>query len=143
MKHALPSASLLLQAFPLYIFVVVAVLVVCLPRARELRVLLVAMLASVLVNVALKALLRQPRPAPWNCDHIPRWGSDAMSRTHGMPSGHAQLCATVATVLVLLSWEYTEWIRRSVVLAGAVCIVTCMVISRTSVSYTHLRAHET
>ena len=52
-----------------------------------------------------------------------------------MPSGHAPLCATVATVLVLLAWECTEWFRRSVVLAGAVCVVTCMVISRTSLGH--------
>ena len=104
-REILESASLLLQAFPLYMFVVVAALAACLPRAPALRVLLLAMLASVLANQALKALLRRPRPAPWSCGHVPRWGRDAATATSGMPSGHevgphcSLACSSVTAIL--------------------------------------------
>ena len=138
-REILESASLLLQAFPLYMFVVVAALAACLPRAPALRVLLLAMLASVLANQALKALLRRPRPAPWSCGHVPRWGRDAATATSGMPSGHVQLMATVAVVLVLHVWtdEYSDgapW-RRAVALAAGAGAVALMAISRTAAGH--------
>ena len=138
-SEILESASLLLQAFPLYMFVVVAALAACLPRAPGLRLLLLAMLASVLANQALKALLRRPRPAPWSCGHVPRWGRDAATATSGMPSGHVQLMATVATVLALLAWtdEHSDgaaW-RRGLVLAAGAGAVALMAVSRTAAGH--------
>lgn len=99
------DVALLLQAMPLYLPCTAALLALCLHWVRELRVLLVALLLSVLINVVLKVVCNQPRPpGACNCGHVPSCGHPGPPRwphTLAMPSGHAQLGATAAAVLLL------------------------------------------
>ena len=91
------SAALVLQTSPLLLTVVLGLLALSLHWIRELRVLFLLVVLSSLLNVALKALVRQARPGPWpaNCSAVPCFGVDCAATSFGMPSGHAQLSAAV------------------------------------------------
>ena len=69
---------------------------------RELRILFLLVVVSSVVNVGLKALVRQARPGPTaaNCSAVPCFGKCAAT-SFGMPSGHAQCSAAIATYLLL------------------------------------------
>lgn len=60
----------------------------------------IALAGSGLLNVATKAVFARERPALWE--------SIAPELTYSFPSGHAMGSATLACVLVLLSW-HTRW----------------------------------
>jgi membrane-associated phospholipid phosphatase len=96
------SVALVLQTSPLMLTVVLALLAFSLHWVRELRVLLLLVVLSSVLNVGLKALVRQarPGPSPANCAAMPCWGK-CTAFSFGMPSGHSQFSAAVATYLLL------------------------------------------
>lgn len=97
------SVALVLQTSPLMLTVTLALLALSLHWIRELRILFLLVVLSSLLNLALKALIRQDRPGPGpaNCSAVPCYGADCLATSFGMPSGHAQLSAAVAVYLLL------------------------------------------
>lgn len=94
-------------------------LLALLRRHREALFAAIALAGSALLNVATKQAFARPRPALWD--------SIAPESTFSFPSGHAMGSATLAWVLVLLSWP-TRW--RSPVLALSAVFVVLVGFSR-------------
>lgn len=75
---------------------------------REALFVVLAAGGSALLNTALKHLFERPRPMLWQTSEV--------QYSFSFPSGHATACATLACVLVALTWR-TRW-RWPVLLAG-------------------------
>ncbi len=83
-------------------------------RRREALFAVVALGGSALLNMGTKALFARDRPSLWE--------SIAPEETFSFPSGHAMGTATLAWVLVLLSWR-TRWRWPVLVMAVAGMLV--------------------
>ena len=108
LTHIQEHAALAMQASPLMLPLIVGLLVVTLHWVRVLRILFGLMVASGVVNTVLKAIVRSRRPdGATNCMAVPCISNKEACKatSFGMPSGHAQLAAAVATFLLLASFS--------------------------------------
>ena len=96
----LPAYTIFLVLFTSYIFFVKS------SWRAALNFLMVSMIGSVVLGWSLKIIVKRPRPELW-----PRLVQDYGA---SFPSGHSLYAATLAMVLILVSWK-TTWRWPSVI----------------------------
>ena len=83
-------------------------------RRREAAFLLIAIVAELLLNVALKAAFARSRP--------PAAQALVHAGSYAFPSGHAMASATFALALVVIAWP-TRWRLPAALLAAAFALL--------------------
>ena len=87
----------------------------------------VVVLASTLLNQALKIIVRRPRP---NINPL------AVENSFSFPSGHTMIMVVIGGILIYLLWQKrgdnakcnTKWIARNVILTVIICLIAITVM---------------
>ena len=87
----------------------------------------VVVLASTLLNQALKIIVRRPRP---NINPL------AVENSFSFPSGHTMIMVVIGGILIYLLWQKrgdnakcnTKWIARNIILTVIICLIAITVM---------------